>query len=483
MSKSTIISLLLVPLALAQGRIINVPAEYASIQAAINASVNGDTVLVQPGTYAENINFRGKRIVLTSRYMLTANPVDIVITTIYGGNPANPDTASCVIINSGEDSTTILQGFTLTGGAGTKWLDEHGAGVYVEGGGVLVQHSSPVIRYNRIVYNSAIRRPSGTTSAGGGAIRIGDGRPKILNNVIMHNSGMYGGGIVLNYTGATIRNNIIAKNSVYQAVTGAPTFGGGGLWVFENFGTAPKIIKNNTIVGNSVLGSAGNEFAGKGGGMLVGYTSATIRNNIIWGNTQLLGGPIGVITAGTASVSYSDVQGGFAGTGNINLDPMFNDSSYFLLPGSPGIDAGDSSAGFNDPADPGNPGFAQWPSMGTLRNDMGVYGGPARSWFGYVVTGVSGSNANLPTEATLSQNFPNPFNPGTTIRFSISRASFVTLRVYNLLGQEVATLVEGEVTAGEQQVAWDARGVPSGVYFYKLRAGAFVQTRKLTLIK
>jgi len=233
--------------------IINVPGDYTTIQSAINASSNGDTILVEPNTYYENINFRGRNIVLTSRYYINNDLSFITSTIINGSTPVEPDTASCVIISSGEDSTAVLQGFTLTGGTGTLWLDEHGAGRYTEAGGILIENSNPAIQNNVIMNNEAIRKPAGIVSAGGGGIRIGDASPKILNNIIMGNSGMYGGGIVCNYASPIIKNNLVIKNKVYQAVSGAPTFGGGGIWVFGN--GQRTIIKNNTIVGNSSTGS------------------------------------------------------------------------------------------------------------------------------------------------------------------------------------------------------------------------------------
>jgi hypothetical protein len=99
-----------------------------------------------------------------------------------------------------------------------------------------------------------------------------------------------------------------------------------------------------------------------------------------------------------------------------------------------------------------------------------------------VVTGVDQST--LPKEFVLYQNYPNPFNPSTILRYNIPRASQVTLRVYNVLGQEVATLVNGEKLAGSYQVRLNAKGdMASGVYYYRLEAGSFVQTRKLVLVK
>jgi len=88
-----------------------------------------------------------------------------------------------------------------------------------------------------------------------------------------------------------------------------------------------------------------------------------------------------------------------------------------------------------------------------------------------------------PVEYALQQNYPNPFNPSTKIAYSLAVDSRVTLTVYNLLGETVATLINGNVSAGEQDFTFDASGLNSGVYFYSLSAGNFVQTRKMILLK
>ena len=89
----------------------------------------------------------------------------------------------------------------------------------------------------------------------------------------------------------------------------------------------------------------------------------------------------------------------------------------------------------------------------------------------------------VPLEFALAQNYPNPFNPSTTIRYGLPERSHVTLTVFNSLGQQVATLVEGEREAGHHDVVFDASHLASGVYLYRLVAGEFVQTRKLLLMK
>jgi hypothetical protein len=97
-------------------------------------------------------------------------------------------------------------------------------------------------------------------------------------------------------------------------------------------------------------------------------------------------------------------------------------------------------------------------------------------------TGVR-DEAAPPHEYVLSDNYPNPFNPTTTIRFALPRGSFVTLKVFNLLGMELATLVENELGAGTYTARWDAGSYPSGLYFYRLKAGPFVATKKFLLLR
>jgi len=99
------------------------------------------------------------------------------------------------------------------------------------------------------------------------------------------------------------------------------------------------------------------------------------------------------------------------------------------------------------------------------------------------VTSVEDEAASVPSEFSLWQNYPNPFNPSTTIRFDLPKSSFVTLQVYDLLGNEVATLVNEFRLAGSHKIDWTVRGLPSGLYFYRLQAGVFVDTKKLVVMK
>lgn len=365
--------------------IINVPADQPTIQDGIDAAHHDDTVLVAPGLYTENIRFNGKRIVLTSQFLFSADPADIQSTIISGSAPTNPDSASVVLFINGEDARSVIQGFTIRDGTGTKWLDEHGAGLYVEGGGILCAFSSPTIRHN-IITNNQVNDAPGVQDAGGGGIRAGDGSPRILHNLFTNNFGPYGGAIVLNFPGHPIvQNNRIAGN------TSANAFGGGSIWV--NTANTATIVQNNVIIGNE---------GGGGSAGLVSFDGTyVVRNNIIRGNTPPQFRPR---SGGTFNVTYCDVEGGYTGTGNIDVDPAFtNLTDFYLSAGSPAIDAGNPAAVYNDIEDPNSPGNALFPGMGTVRNDMGAWGGPRPDEHDPDYDGVPDMSDNCPDGNNASQ--------------------------------------------------------------------------------
>jgi hypothetical protein len=89
----------------------------------------------------------------------------------------------------------------------------------------------------------------------------------------------------------------------------------------------------------------------------------------------------------------------------------------------------------------------------------------------------------IPTDYSISQNYPNPFNPTTTIRYQIPQAGFVSLKIYDVLGREVATLVNEEKLSGEYSAVFEGSNLSSGIYFYKLQAENFYSIKKMILIK
>jgi hypothetical protein len=101
----------------------------------------------------------------------------------------------------------------------------------------------------------------------------------------------------------------------------------------------------------------------------------------------------------------------------------------------------------------------------------------------YIATGINNPSNELPGKYSLEQNYPNPFNPTTNIRFAIPKSGFTTLKVYDAMGREVATLYNTKLEAGKYESEFNAMNLSSGVYFYKLVSGDFSEVKKLTLIK
>jgi len=99
------------------------------------------------------------------------------------------------------------------------------------------------------------------------------------------------------------------------------------------------------------------------------------------------------------------------------------------------------------------------------------------------LTGIISNNNNIPDKFSLSQNYPNPFNPTTNIGFRIADFGFVSLKIFDITGKEVQTLVDKSLQPGSYEVTWDASNMPSGVYFYKLTAADFSETKRMVLIK
>jgi predicted outer membrane repeat protein len=494
-------------------RTIRVPQDTSLIQEAIFASYQGDTVLVDVGSYPENINFWGRRVLLSSHYIHSRDTSDISHTIIDGGDSTANQSGVSFIGN--EDSLSILCGFSITNG----WASEsHGGGITLKNGsrstiqncwifnnsgprqaakgvGIYCSASSPSFD-DCLIQNNAITSNGNYDHFGGGVYIASSAAPNFNNCDILDNQiafGIYhrnyGGGVycnnsspvfhncsfsgntsdygagieLVNSPNAIIQNNYFSYNSARN--------GGGAIYMSHS----DPLIINNTISRNS----AGSN----GGGIYCEHTSPTIMNTILWENMAASGPEIDSVSC-TPSVSYSDVQGGWIGTGNIDVDPAFEDTIYFHLSDtSQCIDAGNPDPAYNDPEDPTNLGFALWPAKGTVRNDMGAFGGPRTvDWITSIADEPSLAQ-EIPTGFQLLQNYPNPFNPITTITFSLPRTEFVTLKIYNILGQEVIKLIDEPKSVGTHYVKFDASALSSGVYFYRLDVGGRRYTKKMVLIK
>ena len=387
---------------------INIPGDFSTIQAGINASWDGDTVLVQPGTYFENIDLSGHDIILGSMFLCTGDQSYIASTIIDG----NSDGSVVDFYGYQNISPTII-GFTITNGNNPY------------GGGIYCAYSSPKIFWNSITGNHG-------SYYGGGIYCVGSSLI-IGRNTINGNYGNNGGGISCRTSSLTIINNTISENLAST---------GGGLHGRDN-------------------------------------CTYTIMNTVFWANSAS-NFPEIYIQSGSPMIEYCDIQGGWEGVGNIDIDPNFRDpenDNFHLIAvvcgdsvDSPCIDAGRPDI-WDDSLD------CDW-GLGTTRSDMGAYGGNDS-----MQVGVEIETPTIPTEFSLSQNYPNPFNASTVLRYSLPQPGVVKLVVYNVLGRKVGTVFEGVKQAGTHSAVWDAGDVSSGIYFAVLSSGGRSMTIKMLLIK
>ena len=498
--------------------IINIPEDYSTIQSGIDASNELDTVLVQPGIYLENINYEGKNITVTSLFSTTQDTAYISATIIDGDS-----SGSVASFESGENSTAVLSGFTLTNGfnyygGGIYCSDssspclndlkiisnsaDYGAGVYCRrnsipslnnieiienfaddyGGGIYCRIWSNISVKNVIISNNYANR-------NGGGIYSWASIMDLENVVISSNYANYpGGGIFCYYySDMNIKNVIIANNTTSQNGGGMlighesyPTlynvlikgnsaeYDGGGIYCTE---ASPNLI-NVTLV-NNTAGSCGGIYYN-------GETYSKLVNCILWDNgIPSIYTEMGV----TVNVDYSNIEGGYNGEGNIETDPLFADTLYHLSADSPCIDAGtQDTTDLNLPLVDLDGNYRIWDGDGDdiAIIDMGSYE------FGSPIVN-SDLVSILFKEEYLLYNYPNPFNPTTTIDFSIPNDSEINLSIYNLKGQIVKTLANEQLERGNHSVVWHGidkygKAVSSGVYFYKLKVNGKNEAAKKCLL-
>jgi len=409
-----------------------VPSQFLTIQAAIDAASNGDVIIVSQGTYFENIDFLGKSISVTSNYHISGDVLDIAETIIDGSMATDPDKGSVVSFITNENADAVLKGFTITGGTGTKTYNPADDTYFRTGGGIIINQSSPTIIYNIITNNICVAE-AGVTGAGGG-IRMGFGLPTIENNIIESNTGGYAGGIMIAYCGgAVLKNNLIANNTATGSFNG-----GGGVFVDWEAIT----LENNTIVNN--------HSGDRGGAIISTGTSTIIINSIIYGNTSDNGFPqIYKRFSGNATMTYTNIEGGFDGIGDeegvIDSNPDFaSDRTFTLNPSSPCVDSGDANMTYNDIEDPESPGNALYPAFGTLRNDMGAYGGQGTASL------LSILEHDL-KEKIINITYQNPYkNRGLSI--DSKQAMTLDIFVYSMNGKLLQKYTDLSIDSGLNEI-------------------------------
>jgi len=337
--------------------VIRVPDDISTIQGGIDVANNNDIVLVDPGTYVENITFHDKNITLASLLYSGTNS-DNIGEAIIDGN----DNGSVVTINGDQNETSILLGFTIQNG----WATEAGGGIYIE-------DANPIIDRNIILENHA-----------------GD-------------CGGTGAGIaVLNEASPLIVGNQFIGNEV-SGVCDCICYFGGGIYVDET---------SWPIVGGTV--STTNSFTGN--------------------------------SADTGYDLFRSIEGD-----TTTWSPIFAHHNT----------------------------FEECPP-----SESNVF--PLNGWDienCHSILNVDKETSSIPYQISLLPNYPNPFNPTTTIRFFASSASNITLNIYDINGRIIVTKSLKLSSSGYYETSWNASPFPSGVYFIQLDSRKNIQTQKALFVK
>ena len=541
---------------------------FSTIQFAYDRASENDTILVHPGIFYGPNWFNGKSIVLASLFIME-NDTSYINNTIIDG-----DSSYCPLAILGNiDSTCRVTGFTIQNGIGC---------VYGQGAGIYIEESSP--RLDHLV----IRDNHGGQNGGG--ICLNGGSYSMMNKVtIENNSSDFGGGIYCYNSEPTIVNSTIKNN---QASLGAGIY----------FATSNPNLEYVSIVENHASNFGGgiyctdysmpnfnhltiaNNVASSGGGIYCSVSSnLTLLNCILWNDF-----PEEIImSTGSLTATYSNIEDGWDGEGNIETDPMFcnpDSGEYTLAENSPTLDSGadgsnmgalgvgcpiqvDWDFSLSDPVievlgsdDEWNPGDTISVEMDFCNNtnvDHNWYPGvtiesdssltslhSGNIWFyvmfsdtcntinfsaianssivndtvitfraypealncenqpeycidsdtltfelPIVVHVVSLESENsIPENFALHQNFPNPFNPTTSIEYDLPEFSIVNISIFDLMGRKVMSLINLKQPAGYQSIRWDGTNsfgeiVSTGMYIYTIQAGDFRQAKKMVLVK
>ena len=422
------------------GTTINIPTDYNSIQEGIDHATNGDTVLVAPGRYVENLNFKGKNIVLASYFLKNKDEAFIKQTTIDGNF-----LAPVITLENGETQSARIIGFTIEGGANIFDNTE-----YPYAGGIVCVGASPVIWKNRI--RNCQNTYFGYLEMGG--IYCRNSNAMITENSIDSIQGAFLqqlGGIVSNQSNLQVNKNRISK------VGGGYIFNGAGILadsssmlnitfnvidscIFDDIPStsAIKILHSQAeIVNNTLVGELALEYENQ----------VTIKNNIIlppynFGNPSEHG--IVELNPGSSVIdaTYNDVKGGWTGVGNIDMDPLFIDwagQDFHLKPNSPCIDAGD----------PGS-----WPDPDATRADIGAL---------YFQQNVNATPS--PTLFTGIQIYPNPVVDLLHIDIAEEQPdSSITYRILTINGKIIS---EGWL---KTRTNINLKSYPTGTYLLELKS-------------
>ena len=552
-------------------KVIRVPQDVPTIQNAIDSTADGDTVLVSPGVYMENIDFHGQNVVVKS----LAGPAE---TIIDGGQKG-----SVVKFISGEDSTAILHGFTLRNGSGTAADDGnvYGGGLWCFsssptlsrnvirqnmvlagcgglGGGIAVTgNGAPVIKNNSLHSNIATSVCDALVNYGGGIYVSGTSKARLSENTISHNSADFGGGIaVMDSARPIIRQNIISQNfrgGIVVSQAAQPIIGGfpgegnditgndgvdierrspdpgqdekinaqynhfsicppteeqvsplaefdtahcqsltvatyfplepGNQWTFGESGTFTETIIDTFTLGKEYFFYRFDQFRG-----IEGLAMRLTEDNKLGYRLDTMSAIENTWVDFAADIGEQWTVSTSAETWTVRLESKTDTVT---------VPAGTFTNCHRFSFDWGccDNSWVEWyaPGIGPVKRQLlgfAVVDYPLASAtiHGIPVAVEEKPHDDVPVQFYLHQNYPNPFNSLTVIQYAINRKEHVKLAVYNLLGKEIAVLVDSQQPPGSHVVTWDGRDssgrqVGSAVYFCKIQVGDLLKVRKMTLLR
>jgi hypothetical protein len=418
--------------------VLHVPGEYGTIQEALDAAAADDTVLVAPGAYEENIVWPGTQgIDLLSE----AGAGSTVIDGGDAGRVVTIDSAALV------DSFTVIRGFTITHGhASGSGMDAFGAGIFCNG-------SSPKVRDNFIVDNSA------DYSGGGMACKMCS--PVIEGNVISSNLAVYnGGGICCSHAHPSIVDNTVEGNTagfngggINLIYSEAAVWGNEILWNHADNGGGINCNFGDPVIEYNMIEE--NDADVRGGGICCKGTSPVIRHNLLTGNDALgVGDGIHCSEGSSPWVHENDIFSNGVGLRNdddtVTIVAQDNWWGHPSGPFHPGLNPGGTGDEVSDFVE-----FDPWlrGPYRVLEGDVHPREGPRTLWIA-----------------------PNPFRGDVEVRFVLPRSGRGSLKVYDRAGRGIATLFDDIRSSGKGCVRWRTDGLPRGVYFFRLESAGLGYT-------
>lgn len=494
-------SLLLVFLAIG-GSVLLVPQEYGTIQSAVDAAADGDTVLVSPGTYTENIEILGKSLDLTSESGCDETVID-------------GSSSGAVVFVDCPDDTVLIKGFEIMHGSASGVRDFNGylrihecrvSGNWSANyaGGIDIGEG------NRLELVSSELSGNSTDHCGGGLRIDGSGGLFCWNCTFQYNSADdFGGGLYHNFgQDILVRNCHFIGNSSYDGggiclvcsfspliencliVDNTAERYGGGIYVDHVTDVPSGSFVNCTVSGNNDFGGAGGLYQYGG---IVSFVSCILQGND--GYDAFLDGQMYVtfsrfrcrwtcieqlssvhIHSGLGEFRYADL---LLGNPGFIPGPL---SDYHLSESSICIDAGCPEYSFNDFEDTGVPGYALWPAQGTTRNDMGTYGGPFVAIWNPGSTGLTPGGGSFADDTRGLTVMSNPVIDGLlAVRLPSGIGYPAEFLIYDTGGRLVQSC--GLFPYGGEEMTIDVRRLPDGLYICSVEAEDGSYQRMFTVLR